>query len=149
MKKSDFAVVAVLYAITIWFTAMTLDFPEEAQLYPLTLLSAIFFLTTLYLVLQLLRWKRTGVMEDDLKKSFEGFLPVQFFVNALLAAGYLIALHLLGYYPASLLYLIIALVFLKIPVKYTAATVVVLMAVIWAVFTWFLRVPLPAGVLFS
>jgi hypothetical protein len=147
MKKSDLGVVAVLYGIVIWFTVMTLDFPPEAQTYPLCLLAAIGFLTTLYLVLQIIRWKKTGEVEDDMAKSFEGFLPVQFFVSFLLCVGYLLAMHFIGYYVASVAYLALGLLFLKVPLKHAGITIVMIMIVIYVVFSMFLRVPLPRGVL--
>ncbi len=149
MKKSDLGVVAVLYGIVIWFTVMTMDFPPEAQTYPLCLLAAIGLLTTLYLVLQIVRWKKTGQVENDMAESFKGFLPVQFFVSFLLCLGYLVAMHFIGYYIASVTYLALGLLFLKVPVKHAGITIVLLMAVIYVVFSMFLRVPLPRGVLFG
>ena len=129
MKKSDLWVVAVLYAFVAWFTALTLDFPPEAQTYPLMLLGCIAALVTLYLVLQILRWKKTGEVENDFAKSFSGFLPVQFFVSVLLVVGYLLAMHFVGYYIASVAYLVLGLLFLKVPVKHAAVTLAILMVV--------------------
>ncbi|MBO5659358.1 MAG: tripartite tricarboxylate transporter TctB family protein [Duodenibacillus sp.] len=149
MKKSDFWVVAVLYGITAWFTSMTMEFPEEAQSYPLFLLTCIFALTTLYLVLQARRYKKTKVIENDVAKSFNGFIARQFCVCILCIVGYMFAMYYLGYYIASVAYIVIGMLVLSVPKKYIGMAAVVLMLLIYGVFTLFLKVPLPVGVLFE
>lgn len=145
MKRSDIWVVGVLYGITAWFTWMTFELPPDAQSYPLFLLSSIFGLTTLYLVLQVLRYKKTGEVEDDVAKSFAGFYGKQLAICVLCIFGYMIGMYFLGYYIASVAYIVIGMLVLSVPKKYIAMAAVVLIALIYVVFTLFLRVPLPVG----
>lgn len=149
MKKSDFGVVTVLYVLVGFFTFMTMDLPDEAQTYPLTLLAALFFLITLYLVIALRKFFRERVVHDDIAVSFAGFLPVQFFGVVLGCILYLVGLMLVGYYVASVIYLGVAMVALGVKKWVAGLSIVVLMAVIWSVFSLFLKVPLPAGILWS
>ena len=54
---------------------------------------------------------------------------------------------LIGFYPAAILYLVFMMHFFHIEKKYMAITVVVLIVLIYIVFSEFLAVPLPAGLL--
>lgn len=54
---------------------------------------------------------------------------------------------LIGFYPSAILYLLFMLHFFHIEKKYMAITLVVLMALIYIVFSEFLSVPLPDGLL--
>ena len=62
---------------------------------------------------------------------------------------FLVLMYTVGYYAASAIYLVGSLLFFKVPARWILITLVVLVALVYAVFTLFLKVPLPAGVLFS
>ena len=149
MKQSDFGVVAVLYAIIFGFLSMTLQLPEEAQTYPLTLLVALLFLNTLYLLQALLKYKAEKKVHMDLKRSFAEFMPLQFVFIAVSAALYIVCIEVLGYFAASILYLLVALLFLRVRVSYIVICMAALMTTIYFVFAMFLNVPLPVGMLFE
>jgi hypothetical protein len=54
-----------------------------------------------------------------------------------------------GYYIAGAVYLVGTLLYFKVPPRWIAVTLVVLVALVYFAFTKFLNVPLPAGILFS
>ena len=149
MKKSDFPVIAIIYAIGFWFLAMTLDLPEEAQTYPLVLISALLAVNTLYMVNQVLNWRKTRTVENDVAKSFSGFIPLQFFGIVAWCVGYLVLMDLTGYYLTTFVYLVGSMLFLKVPKIHITITVAALALMTYMVFTWFLKVPLPVGTLFG
>ena len=58
-------------------------------------------------------------------------------------------MYTVGYYIAGAVYLVGTLLFFKVNLRWIALTLVTLVALIYAVFTLFLKVPLPTGVLFG
>ena len=149
MKKSDFPVIAIIYAIGFWFLAMTMELPEEAQTYPLVLITALLGVNTLYMVRQVMSWRKTKTIENDVAKTFSTFLPVQFFGVVAWCVGYLVMMDFTGYYFTTFVYLVGSMMFLKVPKLHIAITVAAMALMTFLVFTWFLKVPLPVGTLFG
>lgn len=149
MKKSDIPVVCIIYAIAIAFLIMTLKLPEAAQVYPMVLISALILVNTLYLIRTFLHYRQNHHIENDYPIVFSGFLPLQFFGVFISIGLYLVLMYFCGYYLATVLYLIGSLLFLKVPMKYNLMTVVVMIVMVAVVFSYFLKVPLPAGLLFG
>ncbi len=149
MKKSDIPVVCIIYAIAIVFLIMTLNLPEAAQVYPMVLISALIFVNTLYLIRTFLKYRQDHRIENDYPIVFNGFLPKQFFGVFVAIAGYLILMHFCGYYLATVVYLAGSLLFLKVPMRYNLMTVVIMVVMVAVVFSYFLKVPLPAGIFFE
>lgn len=152
MKRSDICVVSAVYLIALAFFVMTVQLPDEAQTYPMGLIIGMALLNTLFLIQQLAKAWAAGVLtktENDFPTIFSTLLPRQF---AFALAGcllFLVLMYSVGYYAASILYLVGTLFFFKVPSKWILMTLVALVALVYAVFTLFLKVPLPAGVLFS
>lgn len=149
MKKSDIPVVCVIYAIAIAFLIMTLQLPEAAQVYPMVLITALIFVNTLYLIRTFLLFRQNHHVENDYLIVFHGFLPLQFFGVFLAIGLYLALMYFCGYYISTILYLLGSLVFLKVPMKYNLMTVVAMVVMVAVVFSYFLKVPLPTGLLFG
>lgn len=149
MKKSDFSVVAIIYAVGFAFMWMTLELPEAAQTYPMVLIAALLVINTCYLIHQLLNYQKTRVIENDVAKTFNGFLPLQYFGVVICCVAYLLLMEVTGYYLTTLLYLVGSMLFLRVPRLHILITVVSLALMTWVVFTWFLKVPLPVGTLFG
>lgn len=149
MKKSDFAVIAIIYGIGLWFLQMTLELPEEAQTYPLVLITALLSVNTLYMGRQIFNWRKTRLIENDIASTFKNFVPVQFFGVVVWCAGYLFLVDLTGYYLTTLIYLVGSMLFLKVPKLHIAITVAAMALMTFLVFTWFLKVPLPVGTIFG
>ena len=61
----------------------------------------------------------------------------------------MVLLWLIGFYIATILYLAAAMLFLRVPRLHIAITSGVMLGIIYAVFTLFLKVPLPVGLLFK
>lgn len=148
MKKSDIGVVAIIYAICLFFFAMTIKLKAEAQIYPLCLIGGLCFLNTLYLLRCLFRLRREGIV-NDLPEVFRGFLGGQFFFIVLSCIGYMALMYVAGFYISSVVYLVGVMWLLRVPKVHLALTVAVLALLIYAVFTLFLKVPLPLGILFK
>ena len=62
---------------------------------------------------------------------------------------YIVGVYYIGFYITSIAYLIIIMSFLKVPLKSSVLTVLILGLVIYFVFSMFLKVPLPMGVFFE
>ena len=148
MKYSDIGVIAIMYAVCAFFFFMTVELPEEAQIYPLCLLSGLCGLNTLYLLRCLSRLRRDGFV-NDVPRIFSGFMRGQFFLVVLCCIGYLALMYAVGFYVASLAYLAGVMLLLRVPRLHMLCSVGVLALLIYAVFTLFLKVPLPAGRLFG
>lgn len=148
MKHSDLGVIAIMYAVCAFFFFMTVKLPEEAQIYPLCLLAGLAGLNTLYLLRCLSRLRRDGFV-NDMPQIFSGFMRCQFFSVVLCCIGYLALMYAVGFYAASLAYLIGVMLLLRVPRLHMFCSVGVLALLIYAVFTLFLKVPLPAGRLFG
>jgi len=127
---------------------MTMELPEEARIYPRCLLAGLGALNTIYLLRCLARLRRDG-FANDMPQIFSGFVPGQFFLVALCCIGYMALMYLAGFYVASLAYLAGVMLLLRVPRLHMLCTVGVLALLIYAVFTLFLKVPLPVGRLFS
>lgn len=148
MKYSDMGVCAFMYAVCALFTTLTLRLPAEAQTYPLCLLAGLGALNTLFLARCLLA-RGGGRPVNDLRDVFAGFQPGQFFGVVLACVGYVALLHAVGFYAAGAVFLVGVMLFLRVPKLHLLLTVAVLAALVYLVFTLFLKVPLPRGVLFS
>lgn len=149
MKKSDIPVVCIIYAIAIVFLIMTLNLPEAAQVYPMVLILALILVNTLYLIRTFLKYRQDHKIENDYPIVFNGFLPKQFFAIFLSVAAYLVLMHFCGYYVATVIYLAGSLLFLNVPMRYNLMTVGVMVVMVAVVFSYFLKVPLPAGIFFE
>ena len=148
MKKSDIGVVVFIYAIVLLFYAMTLDLPPEVQIYPTCLIAGLALLNTLYLVLALKKSRKAGFI-NDLPEVFEGFVKSQFFMVLTGCILYLVLMYVLGFYLSSVIFLVTVLYLLKVSVRSILMTVVVLGVIIYLVFSRFLHVPLPVGIVFA
>ncbi len=149
MKDSDLGVIVVIFGVGIWFLAMTLQLPEPAQSYPLLLITALLFCNFLLLVKQLYQFSKKKVFINDTREIFKGFLPIQYFGVVIGCLLYLAVVNYLGYYISSVVYLLAAQYFLKTKPIPALISCVVVIGVTYLVFSLFLRVPLPLGVLFE
>jgi len=144
MKKTDIGVVAIMYAVCVFFYSMTVQLNEESQTYPTFTIALLFGLTTLYLIQMLLKAKKYGV-ENDRKQVFDGFIPRQFFGCVGMIVCYLVLMYFIGFYISTAIFLAAVLLFLKVPAKYLVIVEVSLLMLVYLAFTRFLGVKLPAG----
>lgn len=148
MKTSDIAVIIAVYAVCALFFALTLDMDPAASTYPRVLLCALAVLNTLLLARSLIALKKQG-LSRDFSEIFRDFQKKQFFGTAAAGIAYMVLMYTVGFYPASVLYLAGTMLFLKVPVRHIIVTMLVLAGMVYAVFTLFLKVPLPVGILFK
>ncbi|MCD8339504.1 MAG: tripartite tricarboxylate transporter TctB family protein [Burkholderiales bacterium] len=149
MKDSDLGVIVVIYGVGLWFLVMTLQLPDAAQSYPLILIAALLFCNTLLLIKQIYAFIKQKKLTNDLRQIFKGFLPNQFFGVVIGCLIYLAIVNYLGYYLSSVLYLLAAQFFLKVRPIPALISCVCVIGVTYLVFSLFLRVPLPIGLLFE
>lgn len=149
MKKSDIGVVTIIYAVCLFFFTMTIKLRAEAQIYPLCLIGGLFFLNSLYLLLSIVRLRRGGGIIDDLPQVFKGFMGRQFFFIVGSCIGYMVLMYVAGFYIANVVYLVGVMWRLQVPKFHLGLTVIALALLIYIVFTLFLKVPLPMGILFK
>lgn len=154
MTRSDIGVIFMIYATCLLFFYLTLQLKPAAQIYPLCLIGGLALLDTLYLLKRIweaLKAKRKNEPSfvNDLQEIFKGFLPRQFFFVVTACIAYMFLLQWLGFYLAGLIYLAGVMAWLKIKPLQMGLTIILLGCLVYAVFTIFLKVPLPKGILFS
>lgn len=147
MKKTDIGVVGFMYAVCAFFYVYSFDLSDSSKSYPRFTIVLLFGLTTLYLVQMVLRARKFGV-ESGVDEIFEGFQTKQFFVSMALVLVYFFMMKFLGFFSATTIYLVAALVYLRVPVVHSVITVVGVDVMIYLAFVLFLGVKLPKGLLF-
>ena len=145
MKKSDLVVVVLMYAVCGFFGALTMGLKPEAQTYPWFVIGILFALTTIYVIKMALDAKRHGV-ESGFDEIFEGFLPKQFWPVVVMTVLYVVVMYYMGFYVATVLYLVATLLYLKIPKWQILIILAVMFVLTYGAFTMFLKVKLPQGV---
>lgn len=148
MKKSDIGVIAFMYAICICFGVMNVRLPADAQIYPRFIIIVLASLTTLYLVKTLIASHGKGI-SNDIAQLFKGFLPKQFFSVLAMALAYLALLFLIGFYPATVLFMIGVLWKLKIKPVTIGITTAAILTLVFVTFNLVLKVNLVRGLLFE
>lgn len=155
MTRSDVGIVGIIYATCLLFFYLTLQLRAAAQIYPMCLIAGLAILNTLYLakcLLKLLKAHQTKVSSgliNDLPQVFGGFQARQFIFVVSACIAYMFLLHWLGFYLAGGIYLAGVMFFLRVKPAHMAMTTLFLGALIYGVFTIFLKVPLPKGILFN
>lgn len=147
MKKTDIGVVGFVYAVALFFLAMTLKLPKPAQAYPLFIIILLLCLTSLYVVQMIIGAKKKGVVSG--LEDFKGFLPKQFFPILAMITAYLIIMYLAGFYISTALFIVISLLFLKVKKWQIILSTAVILLLVYCAFTLFLGVKLPMGILFA
>lgn len=147
MKKTDIGVVGFVYAVALFFLAMTLKLPKPAQAYPLFIIILLLCLTSLYVVQMIIGAKKKGVVSG--LEDFKGFLPKQFFPILAMITAYLIIMYLAGFYISTALFMVISLLFLKVKKWQIILSTAVILLLVYCAFTLFLGVKLPMGILFA
>ena len=147
MKKTDIGVVGFMYAVCAFFYVYSFDLSDSSKSYPRFTIILLFGLTTLYLIQMVIKARKYGV-ESGIDEIFAGFLPKQFFVSIALVVVYFFMMKFLGFFSATTIYLVAALVYLRVPVVHSVITVVGVDVMIYLAFVLFLGVKLPKGLLF-
>ena len=148
MKKTDFGVIAFMYLVCGYFYSQTVKLNADSQTYPKFTITLLFCLTTFYLLMMLVSAKKHGV-ESGVQEVFADFVPKQFFVCLAATIAYAVLIYFLGFYIATLIFLVSLLLYLKVPYLATAITVVALLALVYFAFAKFLGVRLPKGLIFK
>lgn len=147
MKKTDIGVVLFMYAVCAFFYVYSFDLKASSRQYPLFTIVLLFGLTTLYLIQMILNARKFGV-ESGVDKVFAGFKAMQFFVSLALTVVYFFMMKYLGFFSATIVFMIASLLYLKVKPLPAALTVFIITALIYLAFVKFLGVRLPRGLLF-
>ncbi|MBQ3625653.1 MAG: tripartite tricarboxylate transporter TctB family protein [Synergistaceae bacterium] len=147
MKKTDIGVCAVFYAVCAFFMYEALHLPEEAQIYPMCIIAALFALTSLQVFNMVKAAKREGVTSG--LEDFKEFVPSQFFALLYMIIAYLALMYCVGFYISSLIFVAATLLFLKVKLWQIIIVELALLLLVYFAFTMFLGVQLPEGVLFA
>ena len=143
MKKSDIGVVIAFYGVCAFFLYMTLQLPQSAQIYPLCVIALLAGLTTLHVFNMIRGAIKEGVTSG--LESFKDFVPSQFFTLFIMILLYLAAMPYLGFYIASVIFMAVSLIFLRVKWWQILAAEVVVVALVYCAFELFLEVRLPVG----
>lgn len=147
MKKTDIGVVGFMYVFCAFFYVYSFQLSEESRTYPIFTIGLLFALTTLYLIQMIIAARKFGV-ESGVDKVFAGFKPMQFFVSLALTVVYFLMIKYLGFFTATIVFMIASLAYLKVPLLHSAIAVVAMNLLIYLAFVKFLGVRLPSGLLF-
>lgn len=147
MQKTDIGVVAFMYAVCALFFYMNCQLKKESQTYPTFTILLLFALTTLYLVQMLFKARKFGV-ESGADKIFGDFQPKQFFICLALVIGYLVLMYYLGFYTSTVAFMIVTLLFLRVPIPQLLISVTSITLLCYLAFSLFLGVKMPTGLLF-
>ena len=147
MKKTDIGVVGFMYAVCAFFYVYSFDLKKGSETYPLFTIALLFGLTTLYLINMIIAAKKHGV-ESGVNEVFEGFQPKQFFVSLALTVIYFLMMKYLGFFVSTTVFMLVTLMYLRVPMLHTAIAIVAVDVLIYLAFVEFLGVRLPKGLLF-
>ena len=147
MKKTDIGVVGFMYAVCAFFYVYSFDLKKGSETYPLFTIALLFGLTTLYLINMIIAAKKHGV-ESGVSEVFEGFQPKQFFVSLALTIIYFVMMKYLGFFVSTTVFMLVTLMYLRVPMLHTAIAIVAVDVLIYLAFVEFLGVRLPKGLLF-
>jgi len=146
MKKTDIGVVAFMYAVCAFFYVYSNQLSEGSKSYPRFTIALLFGLTTLYLIQMIIAARKFGV-ESGVDTVFAGFKSAQFFISFALTIVYFFLMKYLGFFSATVLFMVAALVYLKVPVIHSVIAVIGVNVMIYVAFVEFLGVRLPKGFL--
>lgn len=147
MKKTDLVVVAFIYIVCAVFVWLSLALPEAAQIYPLLILCTLGALNTFLLAKMLFLAYKKGCTSG--LENFADFAPKQFFSIVIFAIIYLVLMYLWGFYISTILFMFACLWLLKVRILYILLSIVIIIALVYGAFGWFLGVRLPVGLIFS
>ena len=146
MKKTDIGVVAFMYAVCAFFYVYSFDLHEDSLTYPRFTIVLLFGLTTLYLIQMIIAARKFGV-ESGVDTVYAGFKAAQFFIAVVLTIVYFFLMKYLGFFSATVIYMVAALVYLRVPPVHTVIAVIGVHVMIYVAFVEFLGVRLPKGLL--
>lgn len=155
MSRSDIIVIVSVYAVCLLFLYLTLQLPSAAQIYPLCLIAGLGLLDTLFMCQRLYGLYRERLAKlpakivNDIPEIFKDFQGLQFIFVCCACIVYVVCLSYLGFYLSSFLFLLAVMFFLKVKPLQICLTILILGIMIYSVFTLFLHVPLPQGLIFS
>ena len=147
MKKTDIGVVAFMYAVCAFFYVYSFKLSASSKTYPMFTIALLFGLTTLYLVQMIIAARKFGV-ESGADEVFAGFKPMQFFVSLALTVVYFFMMKYIGFFTATIVFMIASLLYLRVRPVPMIITVVAMNLLIYLAFVKFLGVRLPSGLLF-
>lgn len=146
MKKTDIGVVAFMYAVCLGFLTMTLRLKPRTQTYPLFIIIVLAVLTTLYLIQMIIRARKFGVTSG--LEDFKDMLPRQFFTVLAMIICYLAVMPFAGFWLSTAVFMLSCLFFLKVRLWQSLLSTAAVVGMVYCAFTLFLRVRLPAGIIF-
>ena len=147
MKKSDIYICGFMYAFSFFFLYLTQSFPLGARHYPHFVPGLLLILTSVRVGQMVRDYRREKTSENDMPVLFDGFMPKQFWTMFAAVILYLVMMYLVGFYPASLVYLLFCLKFFKIRPLYILLVLAGMVVLVFGTFDLFLNVPLPMGML--
>lgn len=136
-----------MYAVCAFFYAYSGKLTAESKTYPMFTITLLFALTTLYLIQMIISARKFGV-ESGADEVFAGFKPVQFIVSVVLTIVYFFMMKYLGFFTATIVFMVASLLYLKVRPVPMLISVVAMNLLIYFAFVKFLGVKLPSGLLF-
>lgn len=144
MKKS-FPDILIALALIVFISAFAFQIgtvPADARMYPFIIMILSYILAFVLLIKNILAFTKEEKAETgDLKKQI-----ITVVTYIIMITGYLLLINFMGYILATILFILVSLLYLKLKSKLLLIGLAVIMTVvIYYVFTRFLSVQLPRG----
>lgn len=139
MRRLNIILSIVLLLISGSFYFMIFQLPNEANLYPI-------FVVTVLLILSLILFFKTYFNKEDEESSAFKNIELKQIIFVLITSGLYIAfINLIGYVVSTVLYVLVALIGLKVDKKNSIFISLGFCLFVYVLFKVLLKVPLPKG----
>lgn len=152
MQKKEITFICLMLILALSLAWMSFSYPLSSSVYPRALSVFLIFLTICQFIVFYLKKKES--IKENIEHCEENNEPIVFFskksiVIYVLSGVYLLGTTMLGFYTSTYLYVAGISIYLGCKNK-TVAFIwpIILCILVWAVFSWFLHVPTPEGMLF-
>lgn len=149
-KEISFICLMLVMALTLAWVAFS--YPLRSSVYPRALSVFLIFLIVCQVIVVCLKNKKISkekIQVDEKNKVSKVFFSKVSIIIYLLSGVYLLGVTKLGFYFSTYLYVASITLYLGYKNKIVALVwPMVLCFFIWVVFSWFLHVPTPEGILF-
>lgn len=139
MRKINLILSIVMLIVSGFFYIMITQLPSEASLYPI-------FVTTILLVLSLILLIKTYYQkEDEETTTFKNIKVKQLLFILIINGIYIFLINVIGYVISTVLYVLAALIGLKVDRKKSVLISCGVCLFVYVLFKVLLKVPLPEG----
>lgn len=151
MLKKEITFMCLMLILALSLAWVSFSYPLSSSVYPRALSVFLIFLSICQFIVFYLKKKKN--VKENIEKCEEDKEPIVYFskksiIIYILSGVYLLGTTILGFYASTYLYVASISLYLGYKNK-TVAFIwpIILCIIVWVVFSWFLHVPTPEGIL--